>query len=128
MGISGLLPAIKSIQLTKHYAGQAGHWKEDAQVSSDPHYLGWDLKKGGDLVQLFSICHHQDFCQPYIAFDGALPAKKGTEHKRKQKHNKNPAWGNTLIAQGKHSQAWEFYLKCVDVTPQMVFQFIKVPS
>lgn len=65
--------------------------------------------------------------KPYIVFDGGpLPAKKGTEHERKQKRDENLARGNALTAQGKHSQAREFYLKCVDVTPQMAFQFIKV--
>ena len=65
--------------------------------------------------------------KPYIVFDGGpLPAKKGTEHERKQKREENLARGNALTAQGKHSQAREFYLKCIDVTPQMAFQFIKV--
>ena len=65
--------------------------------------------------------------KPYIVFDGGpLPAKKGTERERKQKRDENLARGNTLAAQGKHSQAREFYLKCIDVTPQMAFQFIKV--
>ena len=65
--------------------------------------------------------------RPYIVFDGGLlPAKKGTEYERKQKREENLARGNALTAQGKHSQAREFYLKCIDVTPQMAFQFIKV--
>ncbi len=65
--------------------------------------------------------------QPYIVFDGGpLPAKRGTEQERKQKREENLARGNALAAQGKHSQARECYVKCVDVTPQMAFQFIKV--
>ena len=64
---------------------------------------------------------------PYIVFDGGpLPAKKGTEQERKQKREENLARGKALAAQGKHSQARECYVKCVDVTPQMAFQFIKV--
>ena len=67
--------------------------------------------------------------KPYIVFDGGLlPAKKGTEHERKRKREENLARGNTLTAQGRHTQAREFYLKCIDVTPQMAFQFIKVTS
>jgi exonuclease-1 len=65
--------------------------------------------------------------KPYIVFDGGLlPAKKGTEYERKQKRDENLARGNALTAQGKHTQAQIFYLKCIDVTPQMAFQFIKV--
>lgn len=65
--------------------------------------------------------------QPYIVFDGGpLPAKKRTEQERNLKREVNLAKGDTLAAQGKHSQARECYVKCVDVTPQMAFQLIKV--
>ena len=65
--------------------------------------------------------------KPYIVFDGGLlPAKKGTEYERKQKREENLARGNAFAAQGKHSQSRECYLKAIDVTPQMAFQFIKV--
>ena len=64
--------------------------------------------------------------EPYVVFDGGpLPAKKGTENERKQKREDNRARGNVFLAQGKHSQAREYFLKCIDVTPQMAFQFIK---
>ncbi len=64
---------------------------------------------------------------PYIVFDGGpLPAKKGTESDRKKKREENLARANALAAQGKHTQARDFYVKCADVTPQMAFQFIKV--
>lgn len=65
--------------------------------------------------------------KPYIVFDGGLlPAKKGTEYERKQKREENLARGNAFSAQGKHSQARECYIKSIDVSPQMAFQFIKV--
>jgi len=65
--------------------------------------------------------------EPYLVFDGGpLPAKKGTEVERKRKREENLARGNLLASQGKHAQARDCYLKCVDVTPQMAFQFIKV--
>jgi hypothetical protein len=69
--------------------------------------------------------HHQ--IEPYIVFDGGpLPAKKGTEVERKQRREEGLKKGNALTAQGKHSLARECYSKCVDVTPQMAFQLIKV--
>jgi exonuclease 1 len=71
--------------------------------------------------------HHN--ITPYIVFDGGpLPAKKGTESERKKRREENLARANTLAAQGKHTQAREYYVKCIDVTPQMAYQFIKVPS
>jgi exonuclease-1 len=64
---------------------------------------------------------------PYIVFDGGpLPAKQGTEESRAAKRTENLARGKALAAQGRHSQAREFFCKCVDVTPQMAFQLIKV--
>ena len=83
---------------------------------------------------------------PYVVFDGGpLPAKKGTEVERKRyvipfsldttgicivnffsKRDENLDLANTLARQGKHSQAREHYVKCVDITPQMAFQLIKV--
>lgn len=69
--------------------------------------------------------HHN--IEPYVVFDGGpLPAKKGTETKRKQQREESLSRGNALAAQGKHSQARDCYVKCVDVTPQMAYQFIKV--
>lgn len=69
--------------------------------------------------------HHR--IRPYVVFDGGpLPAKKGTETERKKRRDENLARANALAAQGKHSQAREHYVKCVDVTPQMAYQLIKV--
>ena len=69
--------------------------------------------------------HHK--ITPYIVFDGGpLPAKKGTESERKKRLDENLALANKLAAQGKHTQAREYYVKCVDVTTEMAYQFIKV--
>lgn len=69
--------------------------------------------------------HHK--IQPYIVFDGGpLPAKAGIETERKQRREENLAKANALASQGRHKEAREYYLKCVDVTPQMAYQLIKV--
>jgi exonuclease-1 len=61
--------------------------------------------------------------EPYIVFDGGpLPAKKGTECERRQKREENLARAKSFAAQGKFNQARDFYVKCVDVTPQMAYQ------
>lgn len=67
--------------------------------------------------------------EPFVVFDGGpLPAKKGTESDRKKKRDENLAKGKTLSAQARHKEARECYNKCVDVTPQMAFQVIKVSA
>ncbi|KAJ7599055.1 PIN domain-like protein, partial [Mycena floridula] len=135
MGISGLLPALKSIQVQKHLSELSGQtvavdayvWlhkgvftcaTEMATGKPTSRYVHYAMER----VRL--LRHHK--IEPYIVFDGGpLPAKMGTEIERKQKRDDNLARANELAEQGKHSQAREYYVKCVDVTPQMAFQFIK---
>lgn len=69
--------------------------------------------------------HHKII--PYIVLDGGpLPAKRGTESERKKRRDENLAIANRFSAEGKHTQAREYYVKCVDVTTEMAYQFIKV--
>ncbi|KAJ4490138.1 exodeoxyribonuclease 1 [Lentinula aciculospora] len=135
MGIQGLLTALKSIQTTKHLSEFSGQiiavdvyvWlhkgvftcaTELATGRTTLKYVNYAMEK----VRL--LRHHG--IEPYIVFDGGpLPAKKGTEVERKRRRDEHLARGNLLASQGKHSQARECYLKCVDVTPQMAFQLIK---
>jgi exonuclease-1 len=68
--------------------------------------------------------HHK--IQPYIVFDGGpLPAKRGTEVERRKRREENLKQARVLEAKGKQSQARDFYVKCVDITPQMAYQVIK---
>lgn len=69
--------------------------------------------------------HHK--ITPYLVFDGGpLPAKRGTEVDRAARRAEHLSRGLALAARGQHSAARECFCKCVDVTPQMAFQFIKV--
>ncbi|KAH7868939.1 PIN domain-like protein [Lentinula edodes] len=135
MGIQGLLPALRSIQNTRHLSEFSGQtiavdayvWlhkgvftcaTELATGILTHKYVNYAMEK----VRL--LRHHG--IEPYIVFDGGpLPAKKGTEVERKRKRDEHLARGNLLASQGKHAQARDCYLKCVDVTPQMAFQLIK---
>ena len=49
-------------------------------------------------------------------------------HLAKKKREECLAKANDLAARGRDKQARDYYVKCVDVTPQMAFQFIKVRS
>ncbi|EIW78627.1 PIN domain-like protein [Coniophora puteana RWD-64-598 SS2] len=135
MGISGLLPLLKSIQVQKHlseFEGQTLAVDAYVWLHRGVYTCATELATGKRtnkyvdyaMSRVRLLKHHK--IQPYIVFDGGpLPAKRGTESERKQRRDENLARANALAAQGKHTQAREFYLKCVDVTPQMAFQLIK---
>ncbi|KAI0701399.1 PIN domain-like protein [Cytidiella melzeri] len=135
MGISGLLPLLKPIHVNKHlseYSGQtiavdAYVWlHRGAYACAAELVTGKRTNKYVDYAmhRVRLLRHHN--IKPYVVFDGGpLPAKRGTESDRKKKRDENLARANALAAQGKHSQAREFYVKCVDVTPQMAYQLIK---
>ncbi|KIK93415.1 hypothetical protein PAXRUDRAFT_829024 [Paxillus rubicundulus Ve08.2h10] len=135
MGISGLLPLLKSIQVNKHLSDFAGQTLAvDAYVwlHRGVYACATELATGKKTTKYVDYAMHRvrllrhHKIQPYVVLDGGpLPAKKGTESERKQRRAENLAKANALAAQGKHNQAREFYVKCVDVTPQMAYQFIK---
>ncbi len=136
MGIQGLLPLLKPIQNQKHlseFAGQTlavdgyvwlhrgayGCATELATGKPTTKYVNFSMQR----VRLLK--HHG--IQPFIVFDGGpLPAKRGTEKEREKKRTENLEIAQALTAKGKHSQAREYYTKCLDVTPQMAYQVIKV--
>lgn len=65
--------------------------------------------------------------RPYIVFDGGpLPAKKGTEVDRAKRRDEHLAKAEALEAQGRVKEARDAYAKCIDITPEMALQFIKV--
>ncbi|KAH9913905.1 PIN domain-like protein, partial [Amylocystis lapponica] len=135
MGISGLLPLLKDIQVNKHLSEFAGKTVAvDAYVWLHRGTYGCapELATGRRTTKYVEYAMHRvrllrhHGIQPYIVFDGGpLPAKKGTESERKKKRNENLARAHALAAQGKHAQAREYYVKCIDVTPQMAYQLIK---
>ncbi|PSS36962.1 hypothetical protein PHLCEN_2v1178 [Hermanssonia centrifuga] len=135
MGISGLLPLLKPIQVDKHlseYSGQTIAVDAYVWLHRGVYACATELATGKRTNKYVDYAMHRvrllrhHNITPYIVFDGGpLPAKKGTESDRKKKREENLARANALAAQGKHTQARDFYVKCADVTPQMAFQFIK---
>ena len=78
------------------------------------------------VLQRVRLLRHYKI-KPYLVFDGGpLPAKKATESDRKNKRNENLNQANELTRTGKHSEARDYFVKCVDITPQMAYQVIKV--
>ncbi|KAH9852283.1 PIN domain-like protein [Lenzites betulinus] len=135
MGISGLLPLLKDIQTNKHLSEFRGQtlavdgyvWLHRGSYGCAPELVtGKRTTKYVEYAmhRVRLLRHHG--IQPYLVFDGGpLPAKQATESERKQRREENLSRANALAAQGKHTQAREYYVKCVDVTPQMAYQLIK---
>ncbi|KAF2470390.1 PIN domain-like protein [Lindgomyces ingoldianus] len=129
MGISGLLPLLKSIHKPgslKKYAGQT--------IGVDAY--GW-LHRGTascviDLALDKPTTKFVDFAMnrvrmlvhfgitPYLVFDGDyLPSKAGTEKERAERRKEARRVGLELLKMGKASQAHLELQKAVDVTPEM---------
>ncbi|TDL16707.1 hypothetical protein BD410DRAFT_614988 [Rickenella mellea] len=136
MGIQGLLPLLKPIQIHRHLSDFAGQTLAvDAYVwlHRGAYACATELATGRPTTKYVDFCIHRVRLLrhynilPFLVFDGGpLPAKGGTEKDREKKRAESLDRANSLAAQGKHTQAREHYVKCVDVTPQMAFQVIKV--
>ena len=65
--------------------------------------------------------------KPVMVFDGRpLPAKAGTERKRRE--SKSQAWkqGMEYLRLGQSGDAYKSFCQCIDVTPQMALDVIKM--
>ncbi|KAN0065259.1 hypothetical protein ACQY0O_001756 [Thecaphora frezii] len=136
MGISGLLPLLKDIQTSKHVSDYRGQTLGvDAYVWLHRGAYGCAreivLKQPTDRYIAFAVGrirllqHHG--VKPYIVFDGdKLPAKQGTEDERQQRRTDYLERARALERAGKLNEARDLYAKCVDVTPEMAYQLIKL--
>ncbi|KAG8752882.1 Rad2 nuclease [Serendipita sp. 396] len=136
MGISGLLPLLKSIQQEKHLSTLKGKtlavdgyvWlHKGAYGCSVELVTGKPTTKYVDYaMHRVRLLRHYGI-EPYLVFDGGpLPAKQGTESERRKKRDEALIKAKNLASEGRHGEARELYVKCVDITPQHVFQLIKV--
>ncbi|KAJ7061008.1 PIN domain-like protein [Mycena amicta] len=135
MGITGLLPALKSISTQRHlseFAGQTLGVDAYVWLHRGVFTCATELATGKDTTKYVDYAMHRvrllrhHGIEPYMVFDGGpLPAKKGTEGDRQARRAEHLALGNALAAQGNTTQAREHYVKCIDVTPQMAKQLIK---
>ncbi|OCK79308.1 exonuclease-like protein [Lepidopterella palustris CBS 459.81] len=135
MGISGLLPLLKSIHKPcnlKKFSGQtigvdAYGWLHRGTVSCaidlaldkpTMKYVDFAMSRVRMLVH-FGIT-------PYIVFDGDyLPSKACTEKERAARRKESKRVGLELLKLGKTSQAHLELQKAVDVTPEMARLFIE---
>ncbi|KAF3203565.1 Rad2 nuclease [Orbilia oligospora] len=134
MGISGLLPFLKSIQQPTHIK----KWK-GKRVAVDAY--GW-LHRGViscavDLALDKPTKRYVDYAMhrvrmlqhygvtPYLVFDGDyLPSKKVTELDREKRRKSSRETGLELLRLGRASQAQSELQKSIDVTPLMARRLI----
>ena len=135
MGVSGLLPLLKSIHkhtTLKNYAGQtlgvdAFGWLHRGAVACS-YQLGFDIP----TTQYVSFVVNRvrmllDFgITPYLVFDGdSVPSKAGTNAKRRKEREEARARGMALARSGRKDLAQQEFQKSVVVTPQMTFEVIE---
>ncbi|KZO95426.1 PIN domain-like protein [Calocera viscosa TUFC12733] len=133
MGIKGLLPLLGDIREDVHLSAVSGKtYAIDGY--SWLHKGAWgcaeQLAKGERTVKYVDyfmgrirlMRYHG--VEPFVVFDGGpLPAKRGTEEERSRQDALTKA--RELLAKGKASQAREFYVKALDITPEHALQVIK---
>lgn len=135
MGISGLLPLLKSIHRPTELRKYAG---ETFGIDG----YGW-LHRGAiacalELAQDKPTRKYVDFAMhrvrmfkhfgvtPYLVFDGDyLPSKAKTEESRESRRESSRAIGLGLLKAGKPAQAHLELQKAIDVTPEMTRQLIE---
>ncbi|QRW04876.1 exonuclease 1 [Ceratobasidium sp. AG-Ba] len=135
MGIQGLLPLLKPIHIHTNLSAFSGKtlavdgyvWlHRGAYACAAQLVKGQYTTKYVDYAmhRVRMLRHHK--ITPYMVFDGGpLPAKRGTERDREEKRAANLSQAQALEAQGRNGEAYEYYKKCVDITPQMAYQLIK---
>ncbi|PHH66307.1 hypothetical protein CDD81_7900 [Ophiocordyceps australis] len=135
MGVSGLLPLVKSIQRpaeVKQFSGKtigvdAYGWLHRAAYSCASE-LGQGKPTNkyvkAAMNRVMMLCHYE--VKPYMVFDGDfLPSKAETEKTRaKHRHDKRKL-AMELLKAGKPSQAMQEFQKCIDVTPEMALDLIE---
>ncbi|KAF4456281.1 exonuclease 1 [Fusarium albosuccineum] len=135
MGVSGLLPLLKSIQKTteiKKYAGQtlgvdAYGWLHRAAYCCALE-LGQDKPTqkyiNAAMMRVRMLRHFG--ITPYMVFDGDfLPSKAATEDSRAKKRNEKKKAAMELLRAGKPAQATQEFQKCIDITPEMASALIQ---
>lgn len=129
MGISGLLPLLRSIHKSRHICEWAGKtvgvdaygWLHKGTISCavdlalgrpNTKYVDYVMNRVKMLMRFGVI--------PYLVFDGDyLPSKAGTEAERERKRAQCRTAGLELLKLGRSTQAHLEFQKSIDVTPTM---------
>ncbi|KAK4124599.1 hypothetical protein N657DRAFT_644845 [Parathielavia appendiculata] len=135
MGISGLLPLLKSIHRPtelKKYAGETfgidgyGWLHRGAVACAIELAQGKPTRKYVDFAMHRVRMFKYFGVTPYVVFDGDfLPSKAKTEASRAKRREESKRLGLELLRAGKPSQAYAELQKAIDVTPEMARHLIE---
>ncbi|KAG6955935.1 hypothetical protein JG688_00011667, partial [Phytophthora aleatoria] len=135
MGISGLLPVLKSITETKNIEEYKGRtlaidgycWLHRAIYScSQEICLGQETDKYVTyfMDRITALLHNG--VTPYVVFDGGpLPMKKGTEEERRKSRQKNRELGIQHYNNKRFGEARKCFVRAADVSPCMAHRVIQ---
>ncbi|SCU80856.1 LAMI_0B03950g1_1 [Lachancea mirantina] len=130
MGVQGLLPQLKPIQQPvslARYKGQTLAIDGYAWLHRSAHSCAMELALGKPtskylefFIRRLNMLRNNFNVQPYLVFDGdSINVKGDVESKRRQKREENLEKGLKLYNSGDKSGSYEFFQKCVDITPEM---------
>ncbi|RKP08427.1 PIN domain-like protein [Thamnocephalis sphaerospora] len=135
MGISGLLPLLKSVQRSVHVSSLAGQYVAvDAYVWLHRGAYGCAAELGlsKPTRKYINYCmHHVGMLRhygviPVLVFDGApLPAKAVTDEGRAERRKEGRKRALELHHAGQKKLAHEHFRRSTNVTPQMAHELIK---
>ncbi|WFD00597.1 hypothetical protein MYAM1_003348 [Malassezia yamatoensis] len=136
MGIAGLLPLLKEIQQETHvekYRGKTVGIDAYVWLHRGAYSCASELALGKPTTRYIAYAVHRIRMlkhygvTPYVVFDGdRLPSKQGTEMDRSAKRAENRAKALAFLDRNQMAAAREAFTRCVDVTPAMAFELIKV--
>ncbi|ORY50765.1 PIN domain-like protein [Rhizoclosmatium globosum] len=136
MGISGLLPLLAPIQRQVHLRDFKG-----LTVAVDTYVwlhraafgCAMDLGLNKPTTAYISFCMKriallkEHGITPLLVFDGGcLPMKHHTESERRKRRKEARKRAHEELAKGNNAKAMEMFQQCVDITPNMAWELMKV--
>ena len=135
MGITGLLPLLKSVTHKVHisqYRGKRVAIDGYAWLHKSIYSCSIQLATSGESTEWIAFCMRlvdkllEFDIQVIMVFDGdELPAKKGTESIRALKRKENLSDGVKCLKRGDNTMAHTLLSRAIDITPRMAAQLIK---
>ncbi|KAF5582989.1 exonuclease 1 [Fusarium pseudocircinatum] len=136
MGVSGLLPLLKSIQKPiqlKKYDGQTLGVDAYGWLHRAAYCCALELGQGKPTQKYLHAAMNRVRMlrhfgvTPYMVFDGDfLPSKATTEESRETNRNEKKKAAMELLRAGKPAQATQEFQKCIDITPEMASALIQL--
>lgn len=136
MGIEGLLPVLKDIQVPVDLSLLSGESVAvDAYVwlHKGAFSCAFELATGKPTLKYVDYCMRkvnqlkQNSIWPIIVFDGGkLPMKNSTEAERHQNRTDRMRKGKEMLERGDFANALKHFQTSIDITPEMAYEWIKV--